>query len=58
MGDPSPSGGRLPLCFAKPKSSSFAPAFGQHDVARLQISVDNTLSMGLVQGHGDFDGNF
>ena len=29
----------------------------QHDVARLQISVDDSLSMRLVQGRGDFDGN-
>ena len=34
---------RLGARFARPKSSSFAPALRQHDVAGLQIAVDDAL---------------
>ena len=57
MGDLSPSGGRLPRLFRQPKIQQLRACLRQHDVARLQISVDDTLSMGLVEGRGDFNGN-
>ena len=42
------------VCFARPKSSSFAPV-REHDVARLQIPVDDAVSMRRLEGVGDLD---
>ena len=38
---------------ARPKSSSFTPPRGEHDVAGLQVPVDDPALVGLVQGVGD-----
>ena len=46
-----------PTLFCQSKIQQLGACLGQHDVARLQISVDDSLSVGLVQGRGDFDGN-
>jgi len=43
------------LSFASPKSSSFAPRLGEHDVSRLEIPVDDPVAMGLVKRPRDLD---
>ena len=43
--------------FARPKSSSFAPALRQHDVARLEIAMDDAGAMGCGECVGDLNPN-
>jgi hypothetical protein len=39
--------------FAKPKGFTFASGFDEHDVLRLQITVDHAGVMGRLEGPGD-----
>ncbi len=53
-----PEIGRAPAVtsdLARPKSSSFTPDFVEHDVAGLQVPVDDALPMRLVERVGDLD---
>jgi len=38
---------------ARPKSSSFAPVFGDHDISRLQVAMYDPLPVCLVESLGD-----
>jgi len=40
---------------ARSKSSSFAPDFGQHDVAGFQIAVNNSVTVRFVQSVRNLD---
>ena len=51
---PAPATTGAPI-LASPKSSSFAPAFVEHDVAGLQIAMDDARAMRLVERVGDLD---
>jgi hypothetical protein len=42
--------------FARPKSRSFAPRLGEHDVARLEIAMDHSLPVCPIEGVGDLSG--
>jgi hypothetical protein len=44
------------LHFRQPKIQHLRSRLGQHDVARLQIAVHNTVAMGVVQCAGNLDG--
>ena len=45
----------MPSGFARPKSISFAPPCGEHDVSRLQVAVHDAVAVrdGQRLGHGD-----
>ena len=43
---------------ARPKSSSLAPVFGEHDVAGLQVAVNDAAAVSFVERVGDFGANF
>jgi hypothetical protein len=49
-----PSTHRAQLC--QPEVEQLRAARGQHDVAGLQIAVDDPVAVCLVEGVGDFDG--
>ncbi len=43
---------------ARPKSMSLAPDWRQHDVAGLEVAVDEAPAVGAVQRFGDLDADF
>ena len=51
----SDSGVTVSIAFASPKSSSLTPDLRQHHVRGLQVSMNDSLPMRLLQGVRDFD---
>ena len=48
--------GWSPSSLASPKSRTFDPGLGEHNVAGLQIAVDDALLVRLLQRAGDLPG--